>query len=640
MEMAMPFGYTGKILRVNLSTGHISVEEKNERFYRTYMGGWGIIAYYLLKELPRDVEPLRPDNLLIFASGVVTGAAVGGSGRSAVGGKSPLTGGFGAAEVGGWWGAELVMAGFDAIVVAGKAERPVYLWIKDGQAELRPAEHLWGMLTARAQATLHEELGDHYVRVAQVGPAGERLSPIAAVMHDINRAAARTGLGAVMGSKLLKAVAVRGTSKVPVADRQALLDIARWYAKRYPDTWAKNLHDIGTAGGVLQQLIGGLPTHNFQQGTFDEWEQITGQRMRDTILKERDSCFACPVRCKRVVEVQEGPYPVDPMYGGPEYETIGAFGSSCGVSDLAAIARANQLCNAYGLDAISCGITLAWAMECFERGLLTAGDTGGVELRFGDAAAMVHMVELMGQREGFGRLLGEGAYRAAQVIGRGTEAYAMHVKGQMIPLHEPRVKYGLGIGYAVSPTGADHMHNLHDVDFATEAGLAGVRPFGILEPLKFDDLGPAKMRLAAAVVPWQTLYNVLGFCMFVGGTFDNLKVAEMVRAITGWDTSLYELFKAGERAYTMARAFNTREGFTAADDRLPHRFFEPLPSGKALPREEFDCARITFYQMMGWDEETAAPAAWKLHELGVGWVADELYGDEEKQHAGDDEIRD
>jgi aldehyde:ferredoxin oxidoreductase len=640
MEMAMPFGYTGKILRVNLSTGEISVEEKNERFYRTYMGGWGIIAYYLLKELPRDVEPLRPDNLLIFASGVVTGAAVGGSGRSAVGGKSPLTGGFGAAEVGGWWGAELVMAGFDAIVVAGKAERPVYLWIKDDQAELRPAEHLWGMLTARVQATLHDELGDHHVRVAQIGPAGERLSPIAAVMHDINRAAARTGLGAVMGSKLLKAVAVRGTSKVSVVDRQALLDIARWYAKRYPDTWAKNLHDIGTAGGVLQQLIGGLPTHNFQQGTFDEWEQITGQRMRDTILKERDSCFACPVRCKRVVEVQEGPYPVDPMYGGPEYETIGAFGSSCGVSDLAAIARANQLCNAYGLDAISCGITLAWAMECFERGLLTAGDTGGVELRFGDAAAMVHMVELMGQREGFGRLLGEGAYRAAQVIGRGTEAYAMHVKGQMIPLHEPRVKYGLGIGYAVSPTGADHMHNLHDVDFATEAGLAGVRPFGILEPLKFDDLGPAKMRLAAAVVPWQTLYNVLGFCMFVGGTFDNLKVAEMVRAITGWDTSLYELFKAGERAYTMARAFNTREGFTAADDRLPHRFFEPLPSGKALPREEFDCARITFYQMMGWDEETAAPAAWKLHELGVGWVADELYGDEEKQHAGDDEIRD
>jgi aldehyde:ferredoxin oxidoreductase len=250
------------------------------------------------------------------------------------------------------------------------------------------------------------------------------------------------------------------------------------------------------------------------------------------------------------------------------------------------------------------------------------------------------MVELMGQREGFGRLLGEGAWRAAHVIGRGSEAYVMHVKGQMIPLHEPRVKYGLGIGYAVSPTGADHMHNLHDVDFATQESLAGVRPFGILEPLKFDDLGPAKMRLAATVIPWQTLHNVLGFCMFVGGAFVNPNMAEMVKAITGWDTSLYELFKAGERAYTLARAFNAREGFTAADDRLPDRFFEALrtepSSGNALPREEFDRARITFYQMMGWDERTAAPTAWKLHELGVGWVADELYDGKEKQHAGDD----
>jgi aldehyde:ferredoxin oxidoreductase len=625
----MPFGYTGRILRVNLSTGEIAVEEKDDRFYRTYMGGWGIIAHYLLKELPRGIDPLSPDAMLIFASGVVTGAAVGGSGRSAVGGKSPLTGGFGAAEVGGWWGAELVMAGLDAVVVTGRAERPVYLWIKDGQAEIRPADHLWGMLTARTQAALHAELDDHYVRVAQIGPAGERLSPIAAVMHDINRAAARTGLGAVMGSKLLKAVAVRGTHKVQVADRQALLEVARRYAKSYPTTWANGLHDIGTAGGVLQQLIGGLPTYNFQQGTFDEWEQITGERMRDTILKDRASCFACPVSCKRVVEVQEGPYPVDPAYGGPEYETIGAFGSSCGVGDLAAIARANQLCNAYGLDTISCGVTIAWAMECFERGLLTAQDTGGVELRFGDAAALVHMVELMGQREGFGHLLSQGAYQAAKTVGRGTEAYVMHVKGQPIPLHEPRVKFGLGVGYAVSPTGADHMHNFHDVDFATEESLAGVRPFGILEPLKFDDLGPAKMRLAAIEIPWQVLSNAVGFCLFVAGTFDRPRMVDMVKAITGWDTSLYELLKAGERIYTLARAFNAREGFTAADDCLPARFFEPFrggpAAGNALPPEEFERARVTFYQMMGWDEQTAAPAAWKLHELGVGWVADELY---------------
>jgi len=625
----MPHGYTGKILRVNLTTGETTVEEPDARFYRTYMGGWGIIAYYLLKELPPGTDPLGPDNLLVFATGVVTAAPVGGAGRSAVGAKSPLTGAFGGAEVGGWWGTELTMAGFDAVIVTGRAEKPVYLWIKDGAAEIRPAEHVWGMLTADVQAALRQELGDARVRVAQIGPAGERLSPIAAVMHDVNRAAGRTGLGAVMGSKNLKAVAVRGTGKKEIADPQALQDVARWYVEHYPTTWAADLHDIGTAGGVSQHLEGGLPTCNFQRGTFDEgWEKITGERMRDTILKDRDACFACPVRCKRVVEVKEGPYLVDPIYGGPEYETIGALGSSCGVSDLAAVARANQLCNAYGLDTISCGVTIAWAMECFERGLLTAQDTGGLELRFGDAAALVQTVELMGKREGFGRLLSEGSLRAAKAIGRGTEAYAMHVKGQEIPMHEPRIKYGLGLGYAVSPTGADHMHNFHDVDFANEEGIASVRPFGILEPLKFNDLGPAKMRLAATAIPWQTLHNALGFCMFVASSSKPLKIVEMVRAITGWDTSLHELLKAGERVYAMARAFNTREGFTAADDRLPTRFFEPFregPSaGNALPPDEFERARLTFYQMMGWDEKTGAPTAWKLHELGIGWVADKL----------------
>ncbi len=626
----MPYGYTGKILRVNLSTGEIGVEEQDERFYRTYMGGWGIIAHYLLKELPPGIDPLGPDNLLIFATGVVTGATVGGSGRSAVGGKSPLTGGFGEADVGGYWGAELVMAGYDAIIITGKAERPVYLWVKDGTAEIRPAEHLWGMLTARTQATLHEELGDHRVRVAQIGPAGERLSPIAAVMHDINRAAARTGLGAVMGSKNLKAVAVRGTNKVEVADRQAVLNLARWYAGHYPQTWAGDLRDQGTASGLAgHHLTGGLPTYNFREGTFAEYEAITGERMRDTILKERNTCFSCPVHCKRVVEIQEGPYPVDPIYGGPEYETIGSFGSSCGVSDLAAIAKANELCNAYGLDTISCGITIAWAMECFERGLLTSEDTGGIDLRFGNAEAMVRMVELMGKREGFGRLLSEGSFRAAKAIGRGTEAFAMHAKGQEVPMHEPRVKYALGLGYAVSPTGADHNHNIHDTDYTTENAIASVRPFGILEPLQFNDLSPAKVRLAAVEIPWSVVMNILGFCGFVFFTFDRFRIVELVKAITGWDTSLYELLRAGERAYTMARAFNAREGFTAADDRIPARFFEPFregPSaGNALPPQEFARALCTFYRMMGWDEQTGAPAAWKLHELGVGWVADMLY---------------
>ncbi len=623
------YAFTGRILKVDLSTGRTAIDQPDSLFYRTYMGGWGIIGHYLLRETQPGVDPLGPDNLLVFATGALTGAPIAGSGRSAVGARSPLTGGFGAAEAGGWFGAELKAAGFDAVVIAGRAPEPVYLWIRDGTVEIRPAHHLWGLTTAEAQQALRQELGDQRVRVAQIGPAGERLARIAAIMHDVNRAAGRCGLGAVMGAKNLKAVAVRGTGKVAVADPEGLRNLAHWFTGHFPETWGADLHDKGTASGVnAHQLSGGLPTHNFRDGVFAGWEAITGQRMRDTILKERDSCFACPVRCKRVVEVTEGPYRVHPVYGGPEYETIGALGSSCGIDDLAAIAKGNELCNAYGLDTISCGVTIAWAMECFERGLLTAADTGGLALHFGDAAAMVQMVELMGRREGFGRLLSEGAYRAAQAIGRGSEVFVMHAKKQEIPMHEPRIKYALGLGYAVSPTGADHNHSFHDSDYTYEEGIAQVRPFGILEPLPFNDMGPAKVRLACLEIHWSTLVNALGFCGFVSMLFDRPHLAEVVRAVAGWDTSLYELLKAGERAYTLARALNAREGFTAKDDHIPQRFFEPFregPSaGNALDPEAFEQARRLLYQMMGWDEHAAAPTPWKLHELGIGWVAQEL----------------
>ncbi|MGQ9683880.1 MAG: aldehyde ferredoxin oxidoreductase family protein [Anaerolineae bacterium] len=552
-----------------------------------------------------------------------------GSGRSAVGAKSPLTGTFGGAEAGGWFGAELRAAGFDAVVIRGRSAQPVYLWIKDGEAEIRPAGHLWGLLTADVQAAIRQELGDARVRVAQIGPAGERLAPIACIMHDINRAAGRGGLGAVMGSKNLKALAVRGSGKLPLADAEALRSLNRYFSEHWPHTWGPDLHDKGTSAGVPgQNACGGLPTHNFQQGTFAGFEDITGERMRDTILIERDTCYACPVRCKRVVQVREGPFPVDPVYGGPEYETIGALGSTCGVSDLAAVARANQLCNAYGLDTISTGVSIAWAMECSERGLLTPEDTGGAVLRFGDAAAMVRLVEQIGVREGFGRLLGEGSRRAARTIGRGTEAYAMQAKGLEVPMHEPRVKYALGLAYALSPTGADHNHAFHDSDYTNDEGIAGVRPFGILQPLPYDDMSPAKMRLAKVEIHWATANNVLGLCGFVYSMYERPKIAEMLQAVTGWQTSLYEVLQAGERAYNMARAFNAREGFTADDDRIPHRYFEGFvegPSaGNRLDPEAFAQARELMYAMMGWEERSGAPAAWKLHELGIGWVADLL----------------
>ncbi|MGQ9683241.1 MAG: aldehyde ferredoxin oxidoreductase family protein [Anaerolineae bacterium] len=622
-------GYAGRVLRVNLSTGRIWTEEPDERFYRAYFGGWGFIAHYLLKEVPVGADPLGPANLLVFATGLVTGVPIAGAGRSAVGAKSPLTGGFGGAEAGGWFGAELVAAGFDAIVISGQSREPVYLWVHDGQAELRPAAHLWGLLTADAQMAIRTELGDARVRVAQVGPAGEQMARLACIMHDVNRAAGRGGLGAVMGSKKLKAVAVRGTGRPEVADKEALQGLARWYAEHYKETWALGLQDLGTSGGVAgHQMGGGLPTRNFQEGTFEGYEGITGERMRDTVLIDRDTCFSCPVRCKRVVQINEGPFTAEPVYGGPEYETVGAFGSSCAVGDLAAVCRANQLCNAYGLDTISAGMTIAWAMECFERGLITTDDTGGLALPFGEAAAMVRLVEEMGRGEGFGALLRHGSLYAAQQVGRSSEQYAMHAKGLEIPMHEPRVKYALGLGYAVSPTGADHNHNIHDDGYGTERAIERMKAFGILEPLAFSDLSPAKMRLAAIEIPWATLMNTLSMCGFVFFTFERHKLVELVKAITGWDSSLLELLKSGERAYTMARAFNTREGLTAASDTIPARFFAPFTAGpsagNALPQVAFDEGRRVFCEMMGWDPETGAPRVWKLHELGIGWVADEL----------------
>lgn len=611
-------GFHNKILRVDLSTREVTVEEPDDDFYRIYFGGWGFIAHYLLTELEPGADPLGPENPLIFAPGVVTGAPAGGSGRSAVGAKSPLTGGFGGAEVGGYWGAELKRAGWDAVIVTGEAEEPVYLWIKDDEVEIRDAAHLWGKETLDVETAIQDELGETRARVAQIGPAGENLVRYACIIHDVNRAAGRTGLGAVMGSKRLKAVAVRGSQRLDVADQKSVIGIGKWLSENVPQT----MQDYGTAASVTAlDLMGGLPTRNFQEGTFEGAEAITGTTMAETILVKNDTCYACPVRCKRVVEA-EGRYDVSPEYGGPEYETLGAIGSACGIDDLEAIAYANQLCNAYGLDTISTGMTIAWAMECFERGLLTGEETGGLDLHFGNAEAMVALVEQIAHREGFGDLLAEGSARASRKMGEETEKYAMHVKGQEHPMHEPRIKFALGLGYATSPTGADHMHNIHDTFYAESPGHA--RAVGILEPLPADDLGPEKIRLAKYEIDWQVFYNCLGLCMFM--PYSKPQVRDLINAVTGWDTTVFEMLKVGERAMAMTRVFNQREGFTPKDDVAHWRFATPMPAGAAegvaVSPETMADALDLYYEMRGWDKQTGAPTDAKLYELGLGWLVD------------------
>jgi aldehyde:ferredoxin oxidoreductase len=617
-------GYTGRILRVDLSAGTTWIDEPDELFYRTYMGGWGFIAYYLLQETATGLDPFDPDNLLIFATGPVTGVPTAGAGRHVIGAKSALTGGFGAAEAGGYWGAELTKAGFDAVVISGSSSKPVYLLVRDGTPEIRAAENLWGMLTAETERAIRKELQDDRVRIACIGPAGERLCRISGIMHEVNRAAGRTGLGAVMGSKKLKAVVVRGSETKQLADRAALLAISREFNRSFLGTWLKDLQDVGTSSGILFfQSVGALPTRNFSEGVFSEAEQISGETMRDTILKKRDTCYACPVRCKRVVEIESDDWRVDPVYGGPEYESIAALGASCGIGDLGAVAKANELCNAYGLDTISVGTTIAWAMECFQRGLIGERDTGGIDLRFGNAQALLQTVELVGNREGFGRLLGEGSLRASQELGRGSEACLVQIKGQEVPMHDPRVKFGHGVGYAVSPTGADHMHNFHDSDYTEPEAIASLKPFGVLEPLEFDDLGPAKMRMASILIPWNTLANVIGCCLFTFPVYKRTQIAAMIQAITGWETSVFELYDAGLRAYSLARVFNQREGFSTDEDTLPERFFQHLPGGPAsenrIPKHAFAQAKETLYKMWGWDDN-GTPTSPTLHRLGVGWA--------------------
>ena len=622
----MAYGYTGEILRVDLSKGTTSVDKPSEEFYRKYGGGRGFISYFLLRELAAGTDALSPQNKLIFANGPVTGAPIAGSGRNSVGAKSPLTNGFGDAEVGGYWGAELKHAGYDAIIIEGKSEKPVYLWINDGRAEIRDARHLWGKTTVECQKLIQEELGDEHIRVAQIGLAGEKLVRYACIVNDISHAAGRTGMGAVMGSKNLRAIAVRGRKKLALADPGAVSSLAKWMRDNFK--LIKRTAGLSKDGTALYLLGlnagGGLPTCNFQQGVFEGADKISAEALKAGILVGRGACYSCPVRCK--LEVASGePYNVDPAYGGPEYETLSSLGSNCGIDNLEAIAKGNELCAAYGLDTISAGVSIAFAMECFERGILTEKDTGGLKLNFGNVEVMLRLVEMIAKREGFGRILGEGVARAASTIGNGAEEFAMHIKGQELPMHEPRFKPGMGVGYTISPTGADHMHNIHDVAYTGPGCMMDeLIALGILEPLPCQDLSSAKIRLLVYGSLWRHTLNCLVFCHFV--LFMPGQIAELVRAATGWNTTVWELMKIGERCINMTRAFNIREGMNRKDDYLPRRFFTPFTSGPlkgvAINEKQLEQSIDTYHAMVGWDGTSGAPTLAKLQELGIEWVAD------------------
>lgn len=631
----MPYGYLGKILRVNLSEQKYSIDEQDEKFYRTYVGGSCLACRYLLSERPPKVKPFDPYNLLVVASSPLVGSGIPGANRFTMAAISPLTEIYGEAEAGGYWSPELKRAGYDAILIEGKAEKPIFLWISDGKVEFRSATHLWGKITGEVQELIREETGDPRTRVACIGPAGENLVRYASVVNNLRHTNGRSGMGAVMGSKNLKAIAVRGTKGVPFKEPDSLKKMIKWYADNFMDHPVERLaHDVGTIGWDIPELdeLGILPTRNFHGGSFAHVGNISGPTFHKTLFLEADSCHGCPVRCKRVAK-SDGPYKVDPTYGGPEYETTAAFGSLCEISNLEAICKAHELCNKYTIDTISAGVTIAFAMECFENGLLTIKDTDGIELRFGNEKAIIQLIEKIARREGIGDLLAEGSFRAAKQIGRGAEKFVMQVKGQEIALHEPRGKGNLAYSNALSSTGASHVECPHDYLYQEGAlGVSDMEELGIYEGIPAACIGPEKVRqFAYGQMTWN-VFNTLGLCLFTVGLGRLLKmsqVAEAMQSATGWNTSLWDIMKLGERTITIKRAVSVREGISRKDDCLPDRFFEPLESGilkgKALDRQEFEKGLDLYYDIMGWNRKTTVPTPGKLLELGLGWV-NELLG--------------
>jgi aldehyde:ferredoxin oxidoreductase len=646
--MNLMYGFTGKILHVDLTNHQIEIEEPDEAFYRQYPGGSLMGLYYLWHNTPQGTDPLSPENTLTLACSAPTGLPISGQSRCTATCKSPSSGGAADSQAGGFWPAELKFAGFDAIVLKGASEKPVYLWVNDGQAELRDAAHLWGKPTYEVDEILKEECGDKRTEIAQIGIAGEKLANFAAIMNMSNRAWGRTGVGAVMGSKKLKAIAVRGTEKVVPADKKAIAAMAKEGVKRHQAGKLENFGRYGTANTVMNNNgAGGLPTNNWDGGFMIDAENISGERLYDELLRGaeagkqdrqgRDTCYACIVRCKRVVQSewrsrQHGDNPLLPEYGGPEYETIATFGSYCGVDDLHAVTYANQLCNEYGVDTISCGATLSWAMECFEKGVFTTEDTDGIELRFGNADAMIAMLKKTLNREGFGDYLADGSAKAADRLGKGHE-YLLTVKGQELPAHMPHVKRGLGLIYAANPFGADHQSSEHDPMYHPKLYERLYHEFlgqiGLDKPQHPKALNAEKVEFALKTQYNYSTADTISLCQFVYGPgwqlYGPQDMADLMSAATGWDVSVEEIQTIGQRRLNLMRAYNAREGLNRDQDTLPQKLFsKALEGGRSdgaiLEQAELEAGLDMYYEQAGWDTATGVPTPATLAALGLGWA--------------------
>lgn len=600
----MPGTYAGKLLRINLSTGDIKVEEIPEEYLRKYIGGRGLASYYLYKEIDPKIDPLSPDNKIIFATGPLSGTAAPTGGRYMVVTKGPLTGTIASSNSGGFFGAELKHAGYDMLIVEGKSEKPVYIYINDDTVEIRDASHLWGKDTHYTTDKLREEVGIKNAKVACIGPAGENLVKFAAVINDKHRAAGRTGVGAVMGSKKLKAIIVKG-SKRPKAASDEFMHVIREKTDtlRKDSITGEGLPKLGTK--VLDNIInqnGLYPTRNFQTGVFEKTHEVSGEALveKGYLIKNR-ACYACPIACGRVTKLPTG------LEGeGPEYETAWAFGADCGVSDLNAITEANFLANELGLDTISTGATIACAMELYERGILPKEDLqNGPELLFGNSEAIVYYTKQIAYREGLGDKLAEGSYRFAESYGH--PEYSMSVKKQEMPAYDPRGAQGHGLEYATSNRGGCHVRG-----YMISPEILGV-------PEKLD---PQSLEGKAEWVKiFQDLTAVIdaeGLCLFTSFALGADDYRDMLAAATGWDITTEELMKVGERIWNLERMFNLEAGIDPKDDTLPKRMLEePMPDGPNKGAVvKLDELLPKYYEVRGWTKD-GIPTEGKIKELGL-----------------------
>ena len=610
-------GYMGKLLVVDLTRGELKDEPLDQATAHDFVGGAGYAARYLYDELKPGTDPLGPDNTLVFMTGPLVGTRAPSCGRHEVCALSPLTGIWGESSSGGFWGAELRFAGYDGIVVRGQSERPVWLSIVEGQRPvLRDASGLWGLDTYDTQARVREELGDAKARVASIGPAGENLVLYAAIMNDHGRAAGRTGMGTVMGSKKLKAIAVRGRQRVGLAHQEAFHEAARRAVEIVKeDITTQVFHQMGTANAVdLLYMWGSLPIKYWTGHDFDECTLLSGVTMAETILTRAVPCFGCLVACGREVTLKATQYGVE-VVDGPEYETIAMFGSSLLVSDLRGIAYANHLCNRYGLDTITTGASIGLAYLLYERGILTSDDTGGLPLRWGDIETAQTLIEMIARRQGFGDVLAEGTKRMA--VRYGAEDLAVQVNGLELPGHDPRAFSGMGVEYATSPRGACHQQgDMYMVDMGLTIEEAGIVPGN-----RFATRGKAKV--AVHLQNWRSLYGSLIMCNFVNPTAPVL--AEMLRAATGSNVDVEWCRRAGERIFSIKRAINNRLGVRRGNDRLPQALMIPLRGGSKRHTPGMQKLMQEYYRVREWDWDTGRPSRGKLISLGLAQVAEDLW---------------